>query len=165
MIRLPRYAAMLAAPGELPSDDEGWAFEIKYDGIRAGGYVTDRVQLVSRNGNDITAAWPELADLAGQPPFVLDGEIVAFVEGVPSFEALQPRMHRRGAGAIAEMAVAAPVSFVAFDLLHVGDRTLIELPYVRRRQLLEQLALPGPRWQISPRLSVACQGYGTTGLP
>ncbi|MFI7192437.1 non-homologous end-joining DNA ligase [Nocardia nova] len=153
VIRLPRYAAMLAAPGELPSDDEAWAFEIKYDGIRAGGYVTDRVQLVSRNGNDITAAWPELADLAGQPPFVLDGEIVAFVEGVPSFEALQPRMHRRGAGAIAEMAVAAPVTFVAFDLLHVGDRTLIELPYVRRRQLLEQLALPGPRWQISPRLS------------
>ncbi|MGW0356141.1 ATP-dependent DNA ligase [Nocardia nova] len=81
MIRLPRYAAMLAAPGELPSDDEGWAFEIKYDGIRAGGYVSDRVQLVSRNGNDLTAAWPELADLAGQPPFVLDGEIVAFVEG------------------------------------------------------------------------------------
>ncbi|WP_231509450.1 non-homologous end-joining DNA ligase [Nocardia sp. NRRL WC-3656] len=151
--KLPRYAAMLAAPGELPSDDEGWAFEIKYDGIRAGAYVTDRVQLVSRNGNDVTAAWPELADLAAQPPFVLDGEIVAFVEGHPSFEALQSRMHRSDAAAIAAMAAMAPATFVAFDLLHVADRSLIELSYLRRRELLEQLALPGPRWRISPRLT------------
>ncbi|WP_433622044.1 hypothetical protein [Nocardia sp. CA-120079] len=61
MTKLPRYAAMLAAPGVLPSDDDRGAYEVKFDGIRAIGYVAERLRLLSRNGNDITAAWPEIA--------------------------------------------------------------------------------------------------------
>ncbi|WP_227982778.1 non-homologous end-joining DNA ligase [Nocardia spumae] len=154
VVRLPRYAAMLAAPGRLPSTDTGWAYELKYDGIRAAAYVTESLRLISRNGNDITAAWPELTGLApADPPYVVDGEIVAFVDGRPSFEALQPRMHQRDPRAIAALTETTPAVFVVFDLLHIGSRSLIDLPYLRRRELLEQIGLRGAHWRLSPRLA------------
>ncbi|MEV4233569.1 non-homologous end-joining DNA ligase [Nocardia sp. NPDC049737] len=145
---------MLAAPGTLPNDDADWAYEVKFDGIRASGYVTDSLRLISRNGNDITAAWPELSGLApADPQYVIDGEIVVFVDGRPSFGALQPRMHQRSPRAIAALAASTPATYVIFDLLHIGDRSLIDLRYLQRRQLLEQIGLYGAHWQISPRLN------------
>ncbi|WP_036570698.1 non-homologous end-joining DNA ligase [Nocardia sp. BMG51109] len=155
MSTLPRYPAMLAAPGVLPSDDESWAYEVKFDGIRAAAYVTDQLRLLSRNGNDITAAWPELAALApASPGFVVDGEIVVFTrDGRSSFEALQPRMHQRDRAKIRVLAESLPAVFVIFDLLHVGDRPLIDLPYRQRRELLERVGLQGPHWRISPHLN------------
>ncbi len=147
---------MLAAPGTLPSDDTGWSYEVKYDGIRAAAYVSDTLRLISRNGNDITAAWPELAGLApADPPFVVDGEIVAFVDGRPSFEALQPRMHQRNRRAITALAATTPVTFVIFDLLHIGDRPLVDLSYLQRRELLERIGVQGSHWRVSPRLAGA----------
>ncbi len=96
MSGLPRYAPMLAAAGELPVDDGRWAFELKHDWIRALAYVDERLRLESRNGNDITAARPELAGLAlADPGFVVDGEIVVEVAGRSSFRALASRMHQR----------------------------------------------------------------------
>ncbi|WP_406237176.1 hypothetical protein [Nocardia sp. NBC_01009] len=91
MTRLPHYAAMLAMAGVLPSDEQGWAYEAKFDGIRAIGHIEDGLRLMSRNDKNITAAWPEIADIApAAPRFVVDGEIVAFTaDGRPSFEALQ----------------------------------------------------------------------------
>ncbi|MFE3001426.1 non-homologous end-joining DNA ligase [Nocardia sp. NPDC059246] len=138
----------------MPSRDTDWAYEVKYDGIRAGAYVTDTLTLVSRNGNDITAAWPELSGLSpADPPYVVDGEIVAFVDGRPDFGALGPRMHQRNPRTIAALAAKTPAIFVIFDLLHIGERPLIDLTYRQRRELLEQIGLQGPHWQISPRLS------------
>ncbi|GAB2711639.1 non-homologous end-joining DNA ligase [Nocardia thraciensis] len=155
MSRLPRYAAMLAVAGPLPSDDDGWARETKFDGIRAIGYIDDALRLVSRNDKDITAAWPELAGLApAVPRFVVDGEIVAVgAAGRTSFEALQPRMHLRHQARIRALAAADPVTYMIFDLLHIGDRPLLDLPYRQRRELLEGLGLAGPHWQVPPRLS------------
>lgn len=152
--RLPHYAAMLAMAGVLPSDEQGWAYEAKFDGIRAIGYIEDDLRLMSRNDKNITAAWPEIADIApAAPRFVVDGEIVAFTaDGRPSFEALQPRMHQRNPAKIHALAKAVPVTYLIFDLLHIGDRSLIGLPYQQRRQLLEQLGLDGPHWQVPPRL-------------
>ncbi|MBF6170845.1 non-homologous end-joining DNA ligase [Nocardia blacklockiae] len=145
---------MLATAGVLPADGARWNYEVKFDGIRALGYVGRELRLQSRNDKDITPAWPELAGLApGDPPFVVDGEIVAFDSGGrTSFEALQPRMHQRNAGAIRALAQSVPATYMIFDLLHIGDRSLIELPYQQRRALLEQLELRGPSWQVPPRL-------------
>ncbi|MFI6048420.1 non-homologous end-joining DNA ligase [Nocardia sp. NPDC051321] len=154
MRELPRYAPMLAAAGPLPVDDERWAYEVKYDGIRAVGYVEDELRLASRNNKDISVAWPELAAMAPvDPPFVVDGEIVAFdAYGRTSFEALQPRMHQRNPAVIRALAKSVPVTYMIFDLLHVGDRSLVELPYSQRRGLLDQIGLRGPHWQIAPQL-------------
>jgi bifunctional non-homologous end joining protein LigD len=151
---LPHYAPMLATAGTLPADDDQWSYEIKYDGIRAIGYVDRRLRLVSRNNKDITVAWPELADLApAEPPFVVDGEIVAFnAYGRTSFESLQPRMHQRNLATIRTLARTIPATYMIFDLLHIGDRPLIDLPYRTRRGILEQVRLRGPHWQTAPQL-------------
>lgn len=89
---------MLAAPGPLPAGSE-WAYEFKYDGVRAITYVQNgRVRVLSRNHNDVTRTYPELGEVAhllGGRNAVVDGEIVALEPGDrPSFARLQNRMSR-----------------------------------------------------------------------
>ncbi len=149
---------MLATAGALPSDDTGWAYEMKWDGLRALAFLTDSVaRLMSRTGRDITLAYPELArapSLAGSREAVLDGEIVAFAGGSwPDFEALQQRMNIGSAAQAAALSAQIPVSYVAFDLLWLDGSSLLERPYARRRELLEGLGLRGGRWQVPPSFS------------
>ena len=147
---------MLAVPGELPADDDpGWAYELKWDGIRALAYVEDgQVRLVSRLGRDMTRAYPELHQLPGPPTWsraVLDGEIVAFdPAGRPSFELLQQRMHVSVPARAVRLAVAIPVTYLAFDLLSLDGEALLTAGYASRRSALEGLELPGPYWQVPP---------------
>jgi bifunctional non-homologous end joining protein LigD len=146
---------MLATPGPLPSDDAGWAYELKWDGLRALAFLTDgAVRLTSRTGRDITQTYPELGrapSLTGSREAVLDGEIVAFSGGSwPDFEALQQRMNIGSAAQAALLAAQIPVSFLAFDLLWLDGRPLLELPYRRRREQLDGLGLQGGRWQVPP---------------
>src|SRR5215218_5527802 len=88
---------MLATPGALPSGS-GWAFEVKWDGMRlladVGRDLPGQVRLLTRSGRDVTSSFPELArlDLIA-PDVVLDGEVVMLDHGVPSFAALAERMH------------------------------------------------------------------------
>ena len=154
---LPAYRPMLARLGAVPDRDEGWAYEMKWDGVRALAYVAEgRVRLYSRNGKEITAAYPELAGLAeavGDRPCVLDGEVVAFdAQGRPSFEALQPRMHQRDPARVRRLMAVVPVGYLLFDVLHVGDTPVISRPYRERRELLAGLVRPGPHWDVPPHL-------------
>lgn len=135
-------APMLAVAGDPPEHAAGWAFEFKWDGVRAvvatgaGG-----LQTRGRSARDVTASYPELRALAGRRQLVLDGEIVAMgPTGRPSFAVLQHRMHvaRPTAGLLAQ----APVHYVVFDLLHLDDTSLLTAPYRRRRGLLAELELP-----------------------
>jgi bifunctional non-homologous end joining protein LigD len=143
---------MLASPGRLPQREQGWAFEVKWDGVRAIAYAKPgRLRIESRNLNDIGSRYPELRALGrqlGMREAVLDGEIVAFDEhGAPSFERLQRRMHLSSESAIRRQASAAPVSYVIFDLLYLDGRRTMELTYRERRELLGQLDLNGVAWQ------------------
>lgn len=153
---LPVYAPMAAAVGQLPplTEDDRWAYEMKWDGVRALDYISGgRLRLVSRNAKDITIAYPELAGLAGQlggREGVLDGEIVALEEGRPSFRALQNRMHQRNMAKIDRLSQAVPVTYLLFDVLHMDDQALVDQPYVQRRDLLASLGLSGPRWDTPP---------------
>jgi bifunctional non-homologous end joining protein LigD len=147
-----RIEPMLARTGELPADDARWAYEIKWDGVRAIGYVDGgRLRLASRNGNDITPRYPELRELgralAGHEA-VLDGEVVAFDEaGRPSFQRLQGRMHLTSEHVVRRLAASDPVAYIVFDLLWLDGHPLIGLPYTERRERLLELGLDGPRWQ------------------
>ena len=127
---------MLATPGRPPSGP-GWSVEFKWDGIRAIVDVAPdgQVRIWSRNGNDVTAAYPELvAALAGHEPMLLDGEIVALdPQGRPAFARLTHRMHVRAPNA--ELVARFPVQLYVFDLPLVGP------PYDERRAALVSLDL------------------------
>jgi bifunctional non-homologous end joining protein LigD len=148
---------MLARLSELPARDEGWAAEVKWDGVRAIAYCRPgRLQLQSRNLRDVTVQYPEVRRLSrqlGARDAVLDGELVAFDEdGRPSFERLQQRIHQTEETVVRRRMKSHPVTYVLFDLLHLDGRDLMDAPYSRRRELLEGLELQGPSWQ-TPRCS------------
>ncbi len=133
---------MLATTGALPVSD-GWAYEVKWDGVRALVAITPHgVTATSRNGNDVTGGYPELQALVG-PEVLLDGELVALgSEGLPDFGLLQKRMHVRSPSPA--LVAAAPVSFVPFDVLHLGELSLLDQPYDTRRGALDDLGLDAP---------------------
>ena len=139
---------MLATSGQLPADSVPWAFEIKWDGVRAILFVEGgRVRALSRNDQDISVAFPELADVGdflGMTTCVLDGEIVALGEdGRPSFGALQHRMHVANQREARRRAASDPVTFVAFDVLYLRGHSLLTEGYEQRRAALESLQLAG----------------------
>lgn len=149
----PRLAPMLAVAGDLPAGGGGWAYEPKWDGMRATATVAGgRLVLHSRNGRDVTPSYPELAALAGATgaaEMVLDGEIVALdAAGKPSFQRLQERMHRPRPAA--DLVRTVPVTYLVFDLLWLDGRSLCQLPLAERRRLLDAMELAGPSWQTSP---------------
>ena len=156
---------MLATAGDLPSasDEQGWAFEMKWDGVRAVVYVDHgSVRVLTRNDREVAATYPELRGLGeffGDRTAVLDGEIVAFDErGRPSFGTLQQRMHvQRPTPSLRDR---VPVTFLAFDLLHLQGKSLTSRPYVERREALESLGLDGARWATPP----AFDGDGAAAL-
>jgi bifunctional non-homologous end joining protein LigD len=143
---------MLATAGSVLPSGPGWAYEFKWDGVRALVSVTaGAMQITSRLGNDVTVAYPELATLgAGIEDALVDGEIVAFEEGRPSFGRLQLRMHIRVARQAAQLATEVPVSFIAFDLLRLYGVDLTARPFAERRATLERLATDHPQWTVSP---------------
>jgi bifunctional non-homologous end joining protein LigD len=152
---------MLATAGSLPPDGGGaWAYEMKWDGQRAIAVVEGgQVRLWARSGRDITSAYPELQEMAAALPgsrAVLDGEIVAFGGGQwPSFEALQPRMHVSSPEQAARLAAELPATYLAFDLLCLDGRPLLDQPYSQRRALLEGIDLNGRLWQTPPSFTEA----------
>ncbi len=144
---------MLAKLATLPAEESQWTFEVKWDGVRAITHSEPgRLRLLSRNGNDITAAYPELRALnpaLGSHRAILDGEIVACDgEGKPSFQLLQTRMHVRGETAVRHHAQSTPVTYMIFDLLWLDGHSLTSLPYAQRRARLEALALKSAHWRI-----------------
>ena len=151
---LPAIKPMLAVHGAMPADPSRYAFEYKWDGVRAIGYCDGRtLRLESRNGNDITIAYPELAPLADAigRPCILDGEIIALDDvGRPSFGRLQQRMHVRDVGRTQRLAKLVPVWYAIFDVLHVDGESLFALPFRERRERLEELTVAGSNWHVSP---------------
>ncbi|MGH9303391.1 MAG: ATP-dependent DNA ligase [Acidimicrobiales bacterium] len=138
---VPPVAPMLArASRELPEGD-GYVYEPKWDGFRCIVFREgEGLTLSSRNERDLTRYFPELEDALGSnlpADCVLDGEIVIAGAAGLDFDALLNRIHP-AASRIARLASETPASFVAFDLLCIGDQDLRAEPYVRRRQLLEQ---------------------------
>ena len=161
---LPLIAPMLAAAGSMPVGD-GWAFEMKYDGVRGITYVQNGlVRLLSRNGNDVTASYPEigeLGDLLAGHRAVLDGEVVALEAGDrPSFARLQQRIHQNHPAPALRSQV--PVVYYVFDVLHLDGEGLTPLPYETRRTILAGLALTGDHLR-TPAAFTGTSFTGTDG--
>jgi bifunctional non-homologous end joining protein LigD len=146
---------MLATAAELPTG-AGWAFELKWDGVRAIAVCSGgTTRLYARRGNEVTVAYPELAGFAaGLAPgldAVFDGEIVVLDQaGRPSFRDLAERMHVRDKIRAGQLAAKIPVTYMIFDLLRIDGTDLCPLPYAQRRAALEDLDLAGEHWLVPP---------------
>jgi bifunctional non-homologous end joining protein LigD len=139
---------MLASLGSLPSSDDGWAYEIKWDGVRAIAFVDGgRARLQSRNDKELTKSFPEfrsLGEYLGARPCVLDGEIVVLGdEGRPDFGRLQHRLHVTSPTAVRTQQATSPAMYVIFDVLHLDGEDLMGRSYDERRAVLEGLTLAG----------------------
>jgi ATP-dependent DNA ligase len=153
---MPPLPPMLAKPAtELP-DGEGWLYEPKWDGFRCIVFRDgDEVVLTSRKERPFNRYFPELVPLAlEQFPerCVVDGEIVIPTGGGHGldFDALLNRIHP-AESRVRLLAATTPASFVAFDLLAIGDRNLLDVPLAQRRQLLvEELGGARPPLFLTP---------------
>ncbi len=136
----------------LPIDD-GWAAELKWDGMRIQA-TTDgkRTLLRSSNGRDVTGSFPELAQLGSDlgSAVVLDGEIVVFDGPRPSFRHLQQRIHVIDPNE--SLLRSHPIVYIVFDLLNLDGNSLLDLPYTDRRRLLDDFLPEDPRWRTPPYL-------------
>jgi bifunctional non-homologous end joining protein LigD len=154
-LELPEPVAPMLACAGTPPSGAGWAFEFKWDGVRAIAAVAgDQLRLYSRNGNDITGGYPELAALSGligARRVLLDGEIVTLGgAGRPDFGLLQQRMHVRSPSP--ELVARVPISYYIFDLLDLNGDRLLAQTYQHRRDALATLDLDGrsPLVRIPP---------------
>ncbi|MEH0843635.1 non-homologous end-joining DNA ligase [Micromonospora sp. CPCC 205711] len=158
---------MLAMTGQLPVG-AGWAYEFKWDGVRALADITPtatRQHLYARSGVEITAAYPELIPLAEQvDDALLDGEVVLLNQtGQPSFTALAERMHVRDRAKAARLAATVPVTYMIFDLLRLRGEDLTGRPWHERRAALEALGLGAARWAVPPTFTDGPATYEAAG--
>jgi bifunctional non-homologous end joining protein LigD len=131
---------MLATLTDRRFSDENWIYERKLDGERCLAYRSpDGVRLMSRNRKNLNLQYPEVVDVLGKTKsdsFVLDGEVVAFDDGVSSFSRLQQRMHVEDPDRVQQSSV--PIFYYVFDLLYLDGYDLTQLPLRERKRMLKQ---------------------------
>jgi ATP-dependent DNA ligase len=134
----PPIKPQLALSRKQLPEDEGWAYEPKYDGFRALAFVDgEDLFLQSRTGRPLARYFPELEFPAGR--YVIDGELLILDdEGHEVFDALQNRLHP-AESRVKMLAETTPALFRSFDLLAVGNQSAVENPFEQRRDALEQL--------------------------
>ncbi len=161
---LPMKATM-GSTGAVP-DGDNWAYEIKWDGYRTIAHIANgSVRLQSTAGHDVSERWPEFAGLADSinaTSAILDGELVVFDDdGRPRFELVQ----RSGVGSDRQAVIQL------FDVLQIDGNDTIDLPYLDRRRLLDQLVEQGDNWTVpayrigdGPTLLAATAERGLEGV-
>ncbi len=131
------YSPMLARPAERPFDDPDWVFEVKWDGIRAIAYVGENLSVRSRNDKELTGSFPELEELKELTSnAVLDGEIIVFKGGRPSFRAVAKRNQLTNPAEVEEARAMSPATYVVFDVLEKDGVSLIDRPLSERLEIL-----------------------------
>lgn len=167
---------MLATLSSDVPEGPGWAYEIKWDGVRALCFVSGgKPSIISRNGVSYDRQFPELHSLPEQldaREAIVDGEIVAVDEkGVSHFQLLQPRIMQAHTEGQLEASGAAQILLYLFDVLWVDGRDLRSLPLQVRRKILEDIVKPGPSIRMSEqffaeggRFLETAQEHGIEGI-
>ena len=152
---------MKAVLGDLPTEPVGWAYEIKWDGMRALAFVDGDLSMRSTRHLELAGRFPELAGLATGLEghrVALDGEVVAFDDEARSdFALLQHRMHIADRSEAIRRSSEVPVNYIVFDLLHLDGIDTTPLPYEERRRLLLDLVEPGPTGRCPPTHSATAR--------
>lgn len=154
---------MLATLTHKRFSDPDWIFECKLDGVRAMAYRNgDEVRLLTRNHIDISERYPAVMEsLCAQPldHFVVDGELVAFENGISSFSRLQQRLHLTGDAARSS---AITVFYYLFDVLHIDGSGLDALPLRTRKKILKQVMTFDHRLRFSAHRNRDGEAYFET---
>jgi ATP-dependent DNA ligase len=163
-LEAPLKPQLARSARELPEGAD-WRYEPKWDGFRTIAFRDgDGVQLQSRGGKPMNRYFPDVVEQLAAMPLdraVLDGEIIVVVDGVQEFDLLSQRIHP-AASRVERLAEETPAGYVAFDLLALGDDTLLELPYSERRDRLASLDLEPV--QLSPATDdLSAAGQWLTG--
>lgn len=147
---LKKLKPMLAVSAE-PFNSEEYIYEVKWDGFRCLSFLGDITALQSRNNLDFTHKFPELEGLNhyAEKPVIVDGEIVIVDNGIPSFYELQKRGWSKDKSAIAKAAREKPATYVVFDILYAGAEKLIDLPLLKRKEILREVIRTDDRIYIS----------------
>jgi ATP-dependent DNA ligase len=149
---MPPVAPMLAK--SVPAIPPGASYEPKWDGFRSVVFRDgDEVEIGSRNERPMTRYFPELVEAVRSelpPRCVVDGEIVIATPGGLDFEALQQRIHP-AVSRVTMLSEQTPASFIAFDLLALGEEDLTGQPFHERRaRLVDALPAPGRSVHVTP---------------
>src|SRR5207245_1756094 len=144
VVRAADAEPMLAETREAPFTKSGWLFELKLDGYRVRAAREDgEAQLITRNGHDIAATFPEIARAVAALPYehvILDGELVVLDDaGHPSFQRLQNRAKISRALEVRRAAVESPATLYVFDLLAFERFDVRPLPLAKRKAVLEKV--------------------------
>jgi bifunctional non-homologous end joining protein LigD len=139
---------MLAKTGK-PFDSKDFFFEPKWDGLRAILFFHEgRIELQNRNLRDATGSYPELQNVKGgvrAKAAIIDGEVVVLAEnGAPNFGHLQARFGVDDPKRVSLLAKTTPVTYVAFDLLHIDGQDTLTRPLVERKKRLKSIVKEGP---------------------
>src|SRR2546426_196348 len=129
---------MLAESRETPFDSKDHIFELKWDGTRALAIVRDGLRFQNRRLNYVESRYPDLA-VHTRKPAILDGEIVVMNGPLPSFEKLQERERASGKIKIEYLAKTLPATYIVFDVLYVGDKSVMGLSQMERKAILPDL--------------------------
>jgi bifunctional non-homologous end joining protein LigD/DNA ligase-1 len=171
--KIPLLRPMLAV-GADPFDSAGHIYEVKWDGYRCLSYLEGGATVLwSRNLINLTGKFPELSWLhqrVKQTPAVLDGEIVVFDSGKPSFAGLQSRGRMNDLKRIGRTSSECPAVFIAFDVLYAGAKSVMELALEKRKELLADMVDSGDQIYVSQYITEkgrefynACVAQGLEG--
>ncbi|TEB06719.1 putative DNA ligase-like protein [Pelotomaculum schinkii] len=170
---LPLVRPMLAVSSP-PFDSDKHLFEIKWDGYRSLAYLDDRTIIRSRNLVDLTAKFPELSRLhqrVKRLPAIIDGEIVIFEAGRPSFAGLQARGRMDGNKKAGRATLLTPAVFIAFDVLYTGGGSVMEKSLEERKDILQDMVEQSDELVLSRFIHAeglayynACVGEGLEGV-
>ncbi|MGK2928005.1 MAG: ATP-dependent DNA ligase [Acidimicrobiales bacterium] len=150
-VPFPLKPMLAKANDGIPEGD--WLFEPKWDGFRCLVFRDgDEIELGSRNERPLTRYFPEMLEpLRDALPerCVVDGEIVVAVDDRLDFDALGQRIHP-AESRVQMLSEQTPADFVAFDLVALDDRSLLDESFAERRRLLEGAIVTGPRVHLTP---------------
>src|SRR6202011_1901671 len=150
-----RLRPMLPMPAAGPFDSQEYAFEVAWDGVRALASIDGgQVRVWGRDLRDLTARYPEVQALAAlaPPETIVDGElIVTDADGRPDSVGLEARQKAVRPETIARAAAAHPVTYVVYDLLYMGGKSLMKEPLVPRRpKVYQSIASTGRIYVVEP---------------
>lgn len=158
---------------EIPIGDS-WVYQVKWDGVRILTYYDgDKINLFNRKLNNRNLQFPELTKVnnyCDAKSIILDGEVIAFVDGVPSFQEVMKRDSLRSKNSIELIRYQIPIYYMIFDILFLNDEWVVNKPLFQRQEILNNIINQNEYVQVinnfqdGPELFKAIREKGMEGI-